>query len=395
MKRYVLSAALLLLIIFFSAQARAEKFYLDINQPTIKKLSIAVEGLDNLPKVSEIIKDNLEFTEFFKVYGPFPHRGEKFEPSLWRASDVEIVARFDGTERISMKMFTVTNDKPIFTKEYQINNYENTAQLISADIYRALTGKESPFFNRFVFIRKFKNSMGILISNWNGKKISDTGIRREIISRAVLKGNSLFFSSLEGRHWQIEQFDMSTKTNRILIKSRALLQLGDVINESQFLFIQNDGDLSEIKMSNLSGQSKTLSSSRWIESSPRWHASKVYFVSNRAGSPQIYQIQEGTSPRRLTFQGKYNTEPAISPDGNRLVFSSLIGNFQLFTLEISSGIQTQITKEGNNEQPSFCPDGNFLTIMSDRRGKREIFLVTSDGLVQKPLTEGYLPYCSR
>lgn len=393
MRSFLLFNIIVLFLLLGSA--KAEKIYLDITQPGIKKLSIAIEGLDRNSNLSGIIKDNLEFTEYFKVYGPFPYKGEKFDPALWRASDVEIVVRFDLDEKISMKIFTVTSDKPIFNREYKINNHEHTGQVISDDIYKTLTGRESPFFNRFVFIRKFKNSTGIFISNWNGRKVIDTGVRREIISRVTMKGNSIFFSSLEGRYWQIEQFDVSTKTNRVIIKSRALLQIGDFINESQLLYIQNDGDLSEIKTSTLAGQARTLSSSRWVESSPRFRGSKIFFVSNRAGSPQIYEIQEGLSPRRITFQGRYNTEPALSPDGSKLVFSSLVGGFQIYLIDLSLGIQSQLTKEGNNEQPSFCPDGHFVTIMSDRRGKREIFLITSDGLVQKPLTEGYLPYCSK
>uniref|UniRef100_A0A7C4AJC2 TolB protein n=1 Tax=Thermodesulfovibrio aggregans TaxID=86166 RepID=A0A7C4AJC2_9BACT len=373
----------------------AEKIYLDITQPGIKKLTIALEGFEKVPVVCSTIKEDLEFTEYFRVYGPFPYKGEKFEPSLWKASDVEIVVRGDTGAKISIKIFTVTTDAPIFIKEYHLQNNEYTGHLISSDLYKFLTGRDSPFFNRFVFLRKFKNSTGIFVSNWNGKNIHDTGIRREIISRAVLKGNKIFYSSLQSRLWHIEVFDLSTKTNREIIKSWALLQLGDIINDSQFIYLENDGELSEIKISNLSGKTKTISSSRWIDSSPRYSYSQIFFVSNRAGSPQIYQMREGTGTRRITFQGRYNTEPALSPDGGKLAFSSLTAEFQIYIFDLISGTQTQVTKEGNNEQPSFCPDGHFLTIMSDRRGKKEVFLISSDGVVQKPLTQGYLPHCSR
>lgn len=391
----LIATLFLVILISFINSAVAEKIYLDITQPGIKKLTIAAEGFEKIPVAFKTIKENLEFTEYFKVYGPFPYKGEKFDPSLWKASDVEIIIRAATEGKILLNIYTVTSEIPIFTKEYPLKNNENTGNLLSSDIYKTLTGKDSPFFNRFVFLKKFKNSTGIFISNWNGKNIHDTGIRREIISKAVLKGNKIFYSSLQGRFWHIEVFDLVAKTNREIIKSKALLQLGDVIGESQFVYIQNDGELSEIKINDLSGKEKTIFSSRWIESSPRWYASQVYFVSNRAGSPQIYQTLEGMSPRRITFQGRYNTEPAISPDGSKLAFSSLVGGFQIYILDFASGTQTQITKEGNNEQPSFCPDGHFLTIMSDRRGKKEIYLITADGLVQKPLTTGYLPHCTR
>jgi len=74
-----------------------------------------------------------------------------------------------------MKLFTVTSDIPVFTKDYSLQNNEHTGNLIAADIYRILTGKEPPFLNRIAFVRKIKGSMGIFISNWNGKKFMIQG----------------------------------------------------------------------------------------------------------------------------------------------------------------------------------------------------------------------------
>lgn len=394
MKRF-LFFSLIAYLVFSSNLSFAEKIYLDITQPGIKKINIALEGFNKVDKIFNTIKEDLEFTEYFEVYGPFPYKDEKFQPLLWQASNTDIVIQARITDKIYLKFFTVTTKSPFFIKDYILKNNEYTGHIIASDIYKVLTGKESPFFNRLLFIRKFKGTSGIFISNWNGKNIHDTGIRREIISRAILRGNKIFYSSLQGRFWHIEVFDLSTKTNREIIKSRALLQLGDVINDSQLIYLKNDGELSEIKLLDLSGKDRTITSSRWIESSPRWHASRIFFVSNRTGSPQIYQTQEGMSTRRLTFQGRYNTEPSISPDGTKMAFSSLVSGFHIYMLDLTSGAQNQITQEGNNEQPSFCPDGHFLAIMSDRRGKKEIYLMSSNGLVQKPLTTGYLPFCTR
>ncbi|GAB5046001.1 hypothetical protein [Thermodesulfovibrio sp. TK110] len=395
---------LIFLTIFFTlylkpftlSSALAEKIYLDINQPGIKKLALAIEGFDRLPVLFNTIKENLEFTEYFRVYGPFPFKGEAFDPNLWKSSDVEIIVRAETLNNISMKIFTVTSASPIFVKEYPLKNDQATGNLIASDIYKLLTGKEAPFFNRFVFVRKLSKTMGIFLSNWNGKTIYDTGLRREIISKVVFKGNKIFYSCLNGKFWRIEVFDTATKTNKEIIKSKSLLLLGDVLDESQFLYSESDGEIWEIKISDIYGKTRTISSSRWIDTSPRWTKSSIFFVSNRSGSPQIYEMtQSATGIRRVTYQGKYNTEPAITADGSKLAFSTLDGNFQIYVMDISSGIQNQITKEGNNEQPSFCPDGHFLTIMSDRRGKKEIYLISSDGVVQKPLTHGYLPSCSR
>lgn len=372
----------------------AEKVYLDITQPGIKKINLALIGFDRIDKVFNTIKEALEFTDYFEVFGPFPAKEEKFQPALWQSSNIDIIIRATVSDKIKINFFTVTGENAFFTKEFNLQNNELTGNLIASDIYKILTGREAPFFNRFVFIRKFKQNHGIFLSNWNGKNIQDTGIRRELISKVILRGNRIFYSSLQGKYWHIEVFDLLKKTNREILRSRALLQLGDVIDDSQLIFLKNDGELSEIRITEISGKEKTIIFSRWIESSPRWSFSKIYFVSNRSGSPQIYQIQNSRIIR-LTFQGKYNTEPSVNPEGDKLAFSSLVNGFQVFILDLNSMSQTQLTQQGNNEQPSFCPDGHFLTIMSDRRGRKEIYLLSSNGMVQKPLTIGYLPHCSK
>ncbi len=395
MKKILFMIIIILPVIFFNRITFADKIYLDITQPGIKKIHMALEGFDIIEKVFITIKEDLEFTEYFEVYGPFPLKEDKFQSSFWQSSNVDIVMQAKVDDKITIKAYFVSNNSPFFVKDYELKNNEQNGHFIASEIYKILTGKEAPFFNRIVFVRKFKENMGIFIANWNGKTIYDTGIRREIISRVLLRGNRILFSSLKGRYWSIELFDLSTKKNTELIKSKELLQLGDIIDNNQFIYLAYRDDFSEIKITDLNGKSRTLSTSRWVESSPRWSPLGIFFVSNRAGSPNIYLMRENMITQRITYQGKYNTEPAINPESNMLAYSSQEAGFQIYTLDLLSNQLIKITHKGNNEQPSFCPDGHFLTIMSDRRGKREIYLISSNGFIQKPLTYGYLPYCSR
>jgi len=91
------------------------------------------------------IKQNLEFTEYFRVYGPFPYKGEKFEPSLWKGSDVEIVVKAETVNKISMKLFTVTSDVPVFTKDYSLQTMNIQAILLLL-IYTEFSQVKNPLF---------------------------------------------------------------------------------------------------------------------------------------------------------------------------------------------------------------------------------------------------------
>ena len=51
-----------------------------------------------------------------------------------------------------------------------------------------------------------------------------------------------------------------------------------------------------------------------------------------------------------------------------------------------SGMSPVTQDQGNNEDPSWSPDGRYLIFSSDRRGKHEIWLSTPDGRHQVPVT---------
>jgi serine/threonine protein kinase/Tol biopolymer transport system component len=79
------------------------------------------------------------------------------------------------------------------------------------------------------------------------------------------------------------------------------------------------------------------------------------------------------------FSGDF--DPAISPDGTRLVFaSSRAGNRHLWTSRLD-GSEARPLTSGNSldERPSFSPDGQQIAFVSDRSGPRTIWVINADG----------------
>ena len=79
-----------------------------------------------------------------------------------------------------------------------------------------------------------------------------------------------------------------------------------------------------------------------IDTEPEWapDGHSIYFTSDRAGSPQIYQIsvQPGSRPKRLTFGSTYSARPRITPDGTLLAMVTLnSGNYRIAVQELASG----------------------------------------------------------
>src|SRR5580692_759765 len=110
----------------------------------------------------------------------------------------------------------------------------------------------------------------------------------------------------------------------------------------------------------------------------------LYFTSDRAGAPQIYQIgvQSGARPKRITFEGTYNARPRISADGKLLAMVSIDqGNYRIAVQDLSSGTVRVLSKGHLDESPSFAPNGATL-MYSEREGNRgSLATVSVDGLV--------------
>jgi TolB protein len=109
----------------------------------------------------------------------------------------------------------------------------------------------------------------------------------------------------------------------------------------------------------------------------------LYFTSDRAGSPQIYQIgvQPGARPKRITFGGNYNARPRVSPDGTQLAMVTLEGNnYRIAVQDLASGTVRVLSHGHLDESPSFAPNGATL-IYSEREGSHgSLATVSTDGL---------------
>ncbi len=131
-----------------------------------------------------------------------------------------------------------------------------------------------------------------------------------------------------------------------------------------------------------------LSGGRWNDISPVYSADGDWlaFNSNRLGTanPQIYMMPgrggeaDVISPYSFDRPG-YFTAPDWSPTGAMVAFHGAIrrGTYHILVARVEERGQRvrQLTWEGNNEDPSWAPDGRHLVFKGERRWGKGLFVV--------------------
>ena len=140
---------------------------------------------------------------------------------------------------------------------------------------------------------------------------------------------------------------------------------------------------------------RQLTYSSAIDTNPAWSpsGSRIAFTSSRTGSPQIYVMDaQGSNLRRLTFDGDYNDGAAWSPDGTRLVYASRRrGSFDIAVADVVTLESRLLTNGGgSNETPSFSPDGRKIVFatrrVAGRESRTQVFVMDSNGGNLRQLT---------
>ncbi len=114
----------------------------------------------------------------------------------------------------------------------------------------------------------------------------------------------------------------------------------------------------------------------------------VVYESDEASFRDLYQVRrEGGPPQRLTEHGPGQFEPALSPDGARMVSvrSGPGGSELALSDALGRGPIPLAPAPGDDTAPTWSPDGRIVAFLSAREGARRAWTVMADGAQPMPL----------
>ena len=404
LKALFLSSFVLLFTFNFSLSTCEAKVYIDISSPAFKKLPIAVQDFSGPSgeKISSIIRNDLDFTGLFAAIDKaayLENPSQPFHPKNWSPLGVEAVVKGVTREAkeivVTVSLYDVAEGKEMLRKEYRAEKglIRPLSHTIANDIYHALTGETGVFRSRITFVGEEKGGRDLHLMDWDGNRMNKIGVKGKVLMspRWSKDGTRLVYSDERNRQWGIYLLDFNNMNERRVYSSKGTNIGGDFLREGNDVIISSskDGTPDLYVLDLKTGNTVKLTSSMGIEVSPAVSPDgrTIAFVSDKGGSPQIYTMRaDGADMKRLSFEGSYNTSPAWSPKGDKIVFSGRRGGNQIFIVNPDGSGLNQLTSQGNNEDPSFSPDGRYISFASDRDGVKGIYIMRANGEAQQRIT---------
>ncbi|MEE8432359.1 MAG: Tol-Pal system beta propeller repeat protein TolB [Candidatus Desulfatibia sp.] len=399
-------------IIIAPAVCRAEYDYIDITNPFLRKIPIAVPLFKNMSPdktaaqaarpASDLLSDTLEFTGYFKMLDREAFFVDPQSESVssvvnfhnWTGIGAELLITgqilvIDNLVEMELRLYDTFKEKLLVGKRYKgwLNDQRKMVRRFCSEVIFFLTGNRGFFNSEIAFISTGSGNKEVYISDFDGynpRQVTDT--KSITISPAWSSdGKWLAYTSYINGNPDLYIKNLKEKRGAVVAKKGINTTPSWVPGKFELAATLSFSGDPEIYLLTGTGKIiKRLTYTWGIDVSPTWSpdGKKMAFVSKRSGTPQIYikNIESGRT-ERLTFIGHYNTQPSWSPQGDKIAYSSIDkGRGNIWVIGIDGNDPIQLTSdEGNSESPTWSPDGSLIAFSSTREGPSKIYVMTAYG----------------
>jgi Tol biopolymer transport system component len=177
-------------------------------------------------------------------------------------------------------------------------------------------------------------------------------------------------------------------------------------DDSRVVFVKNDnsvGGTNDIYTIKADGSNEIKLTNQNDNFSPQYSPdnTSIYYSSFNSNYSSIYKMNNnGTNKQLLSPQNKSFCNPKVSPNGEKIALTSIDWNgSQIFVMNADGSNLKQLTftvsskyfdtgyPRDGNENPVWSPSNDKLAYVSYENGSPDIFVINSNGLTNKRLTD--------
>jgi TolB protein len=243
---------------------------------------------------------------------------------------------------------------------------------VSDEVERWITGTRGIASTKIVFVEG--KVMKVVDSDGANERVLPT-VGAALSPAWHPSGKSIVYVDADDRGTRIGQIDLRSLRPRLLSASKRGLNITPVYTKDgkNIVWAAGGDSPAELFLASASGEDSVpkpfVGRTGFETTSPSFSpdGKQVVFMSPVPLTPQLYTMNvNGTGLRLLTpvVAGKrsYRTGPDWSPLGDEIAYQQQNGDFQVWIIGLKDRVMRQITSEGENEDPSWAPDGRHLSI---------------------------------
>ncbi len=282
-------------------------------------------------------------------------------------------------------------------------------------ILRAYTGKPGIFSSRLTFVgrRAAAQTKQIFISDFDGRNVIQiTKDNTTHLSPAWSPdGRFISYTSYRDGNPDLYSYEVATGKVRKLSGAKGLNSGSSWSPDGKIVVLTGSvgGDTDIYYIPAEGGSRSLLIRGAGLDVDPEISPDKkwIVFVSGRYGNPHIFRgtlAWDGdakprvTEDKRLTYAGWYNATPSFSNESDKIAFAGYdkdIDRFDLFLMNSDGTNLERLTiRVGDNENPSWSPNGQMIVFQSnrmgsvDKKGTTQIWVMNRDGSSQRQISQG-------
>ena len=284
---------------------------------------------------------------------------------ILRAAAVQDTMHFDSVFARFASRDSIVRDSSVRERRFAIHG-------ISDELERWVTGTRGIASTKIAFVEGTK--LKVIDSDGANERTIPT-VGAALSPSWNPGGRSIAYVDADDRGTRIAQIDLRTMRPRLLSASNRGLNITPVYTKDgkNIVWAAGGDSPAELFLASATGDDTVakpfVGRTGFETTSPSFSpdGKQIVFMSPRPLTPQLYTMNvDGTGLRLLTpvVPGKrsYRTGPDWSPNGDEIAYQQQNGDFQVWTIGVKDRVMRQLTGEGENEDPSWAPDGRHLSI---------------------------------
>ena len=369
------------------------------------------------------LRSLLEFSRLFNIMQGKAYENASLTLKGFQRLGVETLVRGtlsknkQKTITLTLQTFDTRRRKTIIEKTYTNVNRSNIDTMLRAygdAVLSIYTRKKGLFFSKITFVGKktkkgFKQIYTMDFDGGNLTRITNTPAHH--LSPAWSPDNRyLVYTSFEDGNPDLFIYDHVHKTHSKLSGKAGINSGGNFAHTGNIVAFTGSqrGDTDIFVIDRQGMYRRRLIRGTGLDVDPAFSPDGKWlaFVSGRYGNPHIFRATLSwnmdrlrvVDDKRLTYAGWYNANPAWSPDSRKIAFAGYdrdIDRFDIFLMNADgSNLERMTLNNGDNESPSWSPNGMLLVFFSTRtqhrnsKGPAQLYIMNRDGSMQRKLHTG-------